>query len=64
LVASSMNRRVPSSAISFGSTEGWAAKSKSANLNGDGSGHAFHGEWNYTIGGTELKPRRKRTTTK
>jgi len=28
------------------------------------TGHAFHGEWNYTIGGTELKPRRKRTTTK
>ncbi len=28
------------------------------------TGHAFHGEWNYTIGGSPLKPRRKRTTTK
>lgn len=28
------------------------------------TGHAFHGEWNYTIAGTPLRPRRKRTTTK
>ncbi|MGH8990992.1 MAG: ISAzo13 family transposase, partial [Acidimicrobiia bacterium] len=26
--------------------------------------HGFHGEWNYTIAGTPLTPRRKRTTTK
>jgi hypothetical protein len=26
--------------------------------------HDFHGEWNYTIAGTPLRPRRKRTTTK
>ena len=26
--------------------------------------HTFHGEWNYTIAGTPLRPRRKRTTTK
>jgi hypothetical protein len=37
LVASSMKRRVASSATSFGSTDGWAAKSKSARVNGEGS---------------------------
>src|SRR5487761_1882301 len=37
LAASSMNRRVPRSAISLGSTDGWAEKSKSARVNGDGS---------------------------
>ena len=26
--------------------------------------HGFHGEWNYTIAGTPLRPRSKRTTTK
>lgn len=26
--------------------------------------HGFHGEWNYTVAGTPLRPRRKRTTTK
>jgi hypothetical protein len=26
--------------------------------------HRFHGEWNYTIAGTPLRPRRQRTTTK
>ena len=26
--------------------------------------HTFHGEWNYTIGGKPLTPRRPRTTTK
>lgn len=26
--------------------------------------HRFHGEWNYTIAGAPLRPRRKRTTTK
>ena len=28
------------------------------------TGHSFHGEWNYTIAGPPLKPRRKRITTK
>ena len=28
------------------------------------TGHTFHSEWNYTIAGTPLKPRRTRTTTK
>jgi hypothetical protein len=37
LVASSMKRRVPSSATSLGSTEGWAEKSKSARVKGEGS---------------------------
>ena len=27
------------------------------------TGHTFHGEWNYTIAGTPLKPRKRTTTT-
>src|ERR1017187_8112424 len=37
LAASSMNRRVARPALHLGSTEGWAEKSKSARVNGDGS---------------------------
>ena len=36
-MASSTKRRVPSSSISFWSTDGWAEKSKSARVNGEGS---------------------------
>ena len=36
LVASSKKRSVPSSVISFLSTEGWAEKSKSSSVHGDG----------------------------
>ena len=35
-MASSMNRRVASSSIIFLSTDGWAEKSKSARVNGEG----------------------------